>query len=385
LDNPQHAFALRLQQLHRRAGKPKQKTLSGVLFCSGPRVSAFLTGRDFPEWQYVERFVVFCGGDLEEFHKLWEATDEQLEQIRRNDDPGRPLRAVSNAGPPEAPPLRPEADASTPHTDPSKSEPFHPESGSTTRRGNLPDPAHSQIILIGSGRYRDDTLPDLPHVGNNLTGIRDVLIDPAISNLRPDNITMCAEPTSMAQFGEAILEPVFKAQDLLLLYYSGHGLLASDGELYLALESTNPSQPAWSAVPMRTIRRSLQDSPARSRVLILDCCFSGRAIEALSGAQSVIYGQTEITGTLTLTSSSGNMPSLAPARAQYTSFTGELLALVDNGIPDGPEYLSLGWICRQMLRTMRSKGLPTPQTHGTNTVDQLDFVRNRAWSPNVTI
>src|SRR5580693_10326741 len=83
--NPQHAFAIRLQQLHRHAGKPKQKALAGVLFCSAPRISAFLTGRDFPDWQYVERFVRFCGGDMDEFQKLWEETDEQLEQLRRTE------------------------------------------------------------------------------------------------------------------------------------------------------------------------------------------------------------------------------------------------------------------------------------------------------------
>jgi hypothetical protein len=65
----------------------------------------------------------------------------------------------------------------------------------------------------------------------------------------------------------------------------------------------------------------VQDSPAANRVLILDCCFSGRAIEAMTEPNSIVAGQIDITGVYTLTSASANQPANAPAGEKYTVFT----------------------------------------------------------------
>jgi hypothetical protein len=394
-DNPQHAFAARLQQLHRHAGKPKQKTLAGALFCSGPRISAFLTGRDFPDWQYVERFVRFCGGNMDEFQKLWEETDEQLERLRHTGWPHEPsprtttpITASSRQG---SPPTQPKY-----HNDAAPSEetsasygndsgnPDEPRPGVWTRRsaGYLPQSGVSHLVLIGSGNYEHASLPALPVVRNNLADLKKVFTDAAVSDLQPRDITVCLDPRSMIDFGDALSGPADTATDLLLVYFSGHGLVNSQGDLYLAIGPTDPSRPNWTAVPMEAIRATVRDSPARNRVLILDCCFSGRAIQALADGDSVIYGQTEVSGVCTITSTSPNRTAVMLPGDSHTAFTGELFALLSDGIPGGPEFLSLGVIRRRLVQALRTKGLPTPQTHGTDTVDLLDLVRNRAWQPD---
>jgi uncharacterized caspase-like protein len=183
----------------------------------------------------------------------------------------------------------------------------------------------------------------------------------------------------MIDFGNALNDPSDTAPDLLLVYYSGHGMLSRRGDLYLAIGPTDSSRPNWTAVPMQAIRDTMLESPARNRVLILDCCFSGRAIQALADDDSVIYGQTEVSGACTITSTSSNRVALAIPGAQHTAFTSELFELLSSGIPGGSEYLSIGTIRRHLVSALRAKGLPTPQTHGTDTVDLLDLVRNRAW------
>ncbi|MGW7537899.1 caspase, EACC1-associated type [Amycolatopsis sp. NPDC054798] len=361
--SPLHAFALRLQDLHRRARKPTQQCLARELSCSRPTVSAFLNGERFPSWQYVERFVLFCGGDLDEFDQLWRRTDELLETMRQ---PSAGASAwLAPVPPPSSPPPPPD---STPGKRRSPRIPW----------GARPDPAQSQVILIGSGRHDDPDLGDLPAAANNLAGLAAKLIGPDVG-MRPDRLTAVGDPASLTEIGDAILEPAGRATDLLLLYYCGHGLLDMRGELYLSVGTTDVRHPEWSALPVSLIRRLLADSPARSRVLMLDCCFSGRAIEAMAGPDSVVHAQTDIEGAYTITSSSRASISVAFPDAPYTAFTGELLSLLADGVPDGSEYLSLGEIYRQLLSRMGQKGLPRPYQHGTGTVDRLALVRNRAW------
>jgi hypothetical protein len=190
---------------------------------------------------------------------------------------------------------------------------------------------------------------------------------------------MCINPENTIDFGNALIGPAEAATDLLLVCYSGHGLLSRSGELYLAIGPIELSKANWTAVPMQAVRETMLDSRTRNKVLILDCCFSGRAIQALADDDSTIYGQTDVTEVCMMTSSSRNSISLSVPGDRHTAFTGELLNMLHNGIPGEPEHVSLGTIRRQLVSALRGKGLPTPQTHGTDTIDLLDLVRNRAW------
>lgn len=72
--------------------------------------------------------------------------------------------------------------------------------------------------------------------------------------------------------------------------------------------------PGYSAVPVELIKHDLATSSAANRVLIPDCCFSGRAIEAMSAPDGLIAGQLVLAGSYTLTSTSANAPVRARAR-----------------------------------------------------------------------
>ncbi|ASC73145.1 sulfatase-modifying factor protein [Halomicronema hongdechloris C2206] len=74
-----------------------------------------------------------------------------------------------------------------------------------------------------------------------------------------------------------------------VFYYSGHGLQRHAGvrEGYLATSDTNPAQGRY-GISLFWLRRLLQESPVRQRVVILDCCHSGEFmsfLEADPGAQ----------------------------------------------------------------------------------------------------
>jgi hypothetical protein len=63
--------------------------------------------------------------------------------------------------------------------------------------------------------------------------------------------------------------------DLLLLYFSCHGVKDDDGQLYFAASNTKPSRLGATAVAAEFVNRCMSRSRSRRVVLLLDCCYAG--------------------------------------------------------------------------------------------------------------
>ncbi|HTI26051.1 MAG TPA: molecular chaperone DnaK [Kutzneria sp.] len=248
----------------------------------------------------------------------------------------------------------------------------------------LPDLARSRAVLIGVARYRDDNLHDLHGALGNVQDLADRLGDERTGSFRRDCVTTVPDPEHAGLLGEMVAAEARQAQDTFLVYYAGHGLLDAQGRLYLGLTTTNSESVFYSAMPFDFIRQAFLNSPARNRILILDCCFSGRAIEAMSDRESVVSGQIEISGVYTLTSAPANQPAIAPDGARHTAFTGELLRLLNHGVATGSELITLEQIYVHLLAALTAGGLPKPQRRGTGTSDLLALARNPAWPASST-
>jgi len=70
---------------------------------------------------------------------------------------------------------------------------------------------------------------------------------------------------------------VTKPDDILLFYYSGHGIPDVDGGVYLATSETEPFRPSKRGFNFNELTKLMQDSPSTRIVVILDCCYSGSA------------------------------------------------------------------------------------------------------------
>jgi uncharacterized caspase-like protein len=245
------------------------------------------------------------------------------------------------------------------------------------------DPSRSRIVLVGTPAYADDKLPDVPEVIRNVTDMRAVLTDPELGGFSAGHCVTAGWTASVAEVGGIIHRAAAEAEDLLLFYFSGHGLLGPrHRELFLGLHQTRHDQLAFTGLPFDAIRDACLDSPATSRVVILDCCFSGRAIgETLAGADEAVMGQVEVAGTYTLAASPGNRTALILPGEPYTAFTGRLLALLRDGVPGAGDTLTLGVIYQRLHAKLKAEGLPLPQQRGTETADMLGLVANRRRAP----
>lgn len=244
----------------------------------------------------------------------------------------------------------------------------------------LPDPVRSRIILIGTAAHTSESgLPDLPAVSNNLTDLAAALVDLDYGLPGAPQPRVIRNPENPHDLGVLVTELASEAEDLLLVYYAGHGLLDARGNLYLALPGTRKTMLRYTAFPFEGLREAIVDSPAKNRVLILDCCYSGRAIDTMSDPDAPAYDQIDITGTYTLTATTATALALAPEGAHHTAFTGELITLLRQGSPDAPDPLTLDHIYRHLHRALTRAGLPRPQQRGTDMAAHLALARNRAY------
>jgi WD40 repeat protein len=66
-----------------------------------------------------------------------------------------------------------------------------------------------------------------------------------------------------------------KVDDIVLIYYSGHGLLDKKLDYYLASYDTDFSNPNINGISIDTLEWLLDSIPARNKILIIDACHSG--------------------------------------------------------------------------------------------------------------
>jgi len=239
----------------------------------------------------------------------------------------------------------------------------------------MPDPKGSRAVLVGVSRYT--TLESLPGVTNNLPALAAALSSGSSWALPPGHCTVVAEPSTAVEMLDPIAEAAEAARDTLLVYFCGHGLTDSRGELLFGLPG---ARPGWShtGVAYQALRDVITTGRARRYVIILDCCLSGRALGLMNSPADLLADQAVIEGSYLLAAAPENGAALAPPGETYTAFTGELLHVLEHGIDGEPAELDLETVYRHLCTTLRAKGRPVPQKRDRNTAGRLLLARNRS-------
>ena len=96
----------------------------------------------------------------------------------------------------------------------------------------------SWALLVGTASYTGPDMPGLPAVVNNLADFRDVLTDPKLGGLLPEHCVTVIDPPGLPALGMELARVAQRAEDTLIVYYAGHGVLDTSGALFLALPRT---------------------------------------------------------------------------------------------------------------------------------------------------
>ncbi|MBC3983711.1 caspase family protein [Streptomyces sp. AC536] len=241
----------------------------------------------------------------------------------------------------------------------------------------FPNGATSRVVLIGASTFASKDLPDIPAVRNNLEDLKAAFLHPRhglFADTRPEHCTVLGldekEALDQRAIGGALGKARAAADDLLLVYYTGHGLVGDDSKLHLALEHTDPDQTGFTALPLSVLQRELAGARAAARVLILDCCFSGRAVESMGANHPLVSAPPPTRGVYVLTSTSANSLSMARKGHRNSIFTGALLQALAQ-----PEPLSLGDVYQFVRHTQRVLEVAEPQTGGVGDAHRVALVR----------
>ena len=129
-------------------------------------------------------------------------------------------------------------------------------------------------LIIANTEYTDPGLAQLTAPGKDAEDFARVLKSADIAGF--DNvITLMNENISKVNETVDDFFALKKPDDLLVFYFSGHGVRDEYGELYLAIKNTNRARLRSTAIRADYIRESMDQSRSRRQVLILDCCNSG--------------------------------------------------------------------------------------------------------------
>ncbi len=201
-------------------------------------------------------------------------------------------------------------------------------------------------LLIGVSEYEPGLNP-LPSAVRDVEAVCEVLLHPEMGGFATSDITLLKNPER--QVVEMAIETLFSGRhkdDLLLLYFSGHGMTDDRGRLYLATSNTSKKLIRSTSVSANFIHDRMSESRSRRQVVILDSCFSGAFAEGMSAKDNGtidIREQLGGEGRAVLTSSTSTQYSFEQEGQDLSIYTRFLVEGIKSGEADRDqdEFISI--------------------------------------------
>jgi hypothetical protein len=217
-------------------------------------------------------------------------------------------------------------------------------------------PETTLAIIVGASKFpKSPKLAQGEAFAASASDFRNYLLDDEGFGLPQANLNDLFDsedtpPELLEKMGEFLAAQKDKARDLVL-YYLGHGGVSATNDFFLAVQYTKEGLEGPTGIRMAdlatTVRRA---APLLRRFVILDCCFAAKAYKEWQSAPlEVVRAATQDfpqTGTSLLCSSSSRMVSLV--KDNRTMFSGALLEVLRNGIPNVSRPLSLALVGKQV-------------------------------------
>jgi WD40 repeat protein/uncharacterized caspase-like protein len=138
-------------------------------------------------------------------------------------------------------------------------------------------------LLVGVSDYESE-LSQIPSACKDVEAIKQVLEHPDIGEFNEVHSLLNPDTQEMQLEIETIFSNSLK-EDLIFLYFSGHGIKDESGQLYLASRITRKSIQGElirsTAVSASFVRDSMNKGRSKKQIVVLDCCFSGAFAEGL--------------------------------------------------------------------------------------------------------
>jgi len=195
-------------------------------------------------------------------------------------------------------------------------------------------------LLIANYQFDDPSVTQLIAPEHDAEALAEVLSDKSIGDF---DVTTIINKKSY-EINEH-LEDFFdhrKKDDLILLYYSGHGIKDKDGLLYFASRDTKVKRLRSTAIEANFINDMMRQCRSRQQILILDSCYSGAFARGMKVRSSTEIGTGEFfkegRGKVVLTASDSMQYAFeedqVTGQAQQSIFTKTMIKGLTSGEAD---------------------------------------------------
>ncbi|MCE9589041.1 MAG: SUMF1/EgtB/PvdO family nonheme iron enzyme [Planctomycetes bacterium] len=219
-------------------------------------------------------------------------------------------------------------------------------------------------LVIGASAYQDKRIPQLPACANDAKALAAVLSDPGIGMFPPDHVTLLVNDQVTRDKVVAALDDLGRhagKDDLVLVFFSGHGATDEKGRAYWVMGNTQVDQLRATAVLEADVTELLSEIKTTRLVTLIDACYS-RATANLGQSKSLldlskIYPEFKGDGRIAMTASKGD----------------QLSVVIRDAKSPGLGYSAFAWHAIQGI-----KGEADGDGDGVITVDELwGYVKDR--------
>jgi WD40 repeat protein len=236
----------------------------------------------------------------------------------------------------------------------------------------------SRVVLIGTAEHgAGSPLPPVPSVAATIRDLERVLVERC--GVAPENLVTVLNPETPQQVHDVLTLAGEQASDALALFFTGHGLVGPDHELYLATGATadlGHGSPVYQAFHYGLLRGVVSQSRARATLVVLDCCFSGLAHGVTQRVVDTLADTEQLGGFALLTATGSDELAWAPTDAEHTAFGGELIRLLRDGDPAAGATLTVDAVYRSLTRGLAERGFPKPYQQIANGAGQWVLAEN---------
>lgn len=226
----------------------------------------------------------------------------------------------------------------------------------------------ARALLIATDTYEDERFDQLFSPRADVEALEEVLTDSAIGGYKVG--TLINAPLQQANEEiDSFLEDA-ALDDLVLLYFSGHGTVDHSGRLYIAATNSRFYQNDETAIKPSTaifshfIKDQLEKCRSKRKILMLDCCyagaFEGNFVSRDSGKLDVLGGLSgHGSAVITASSAVGKAWELRGSGLQVITepsvFTGALVEGLRTGNADlgGDGYVDINELYRYLYRRVK--------------------------------
>ncbi|MDA1359801.1 caspase family protein [Glycomyces luteolus] len=213
-----------------------------------------------------------------------------------------------------------------------------------------------RALLIANARFPEadpQELPELHGPPRDVTAVAEVLTDANVGLFDAADV-MRLEDQPHWEINKQV-QRFFSASapdDVLLMYFSGHGRLDALGKLYLCTQNTQPDLLWATGIAFDSIDSLITTSPAKRVVIVLDCCHSG-TFRGGGGESMTGRGHYLITSTREV-----QLAADEDGQGQPSPFTRQFVAAIRE--PGAPGPLSVPELYRRISAGFEQRGGPAP-------------------------